>query len=433
MKTISEKDVQFIRIWFTDLLGKVKAFAITPEELDEGFSEGLGFDGSSITGFMPIEQSDMVIKPDPATFQVLPWRPKENAVARMFGDVLNPDGTPLDGDPRNILKRVLAKAAEQGYTFNAGPELEYFYFKDSNGTEVLDNAGYFDLTVHDAASDLRRDTILALTSFGWRIEHSHHEVAPSQHEIDMRYMDGLSMADAATTLRIVVKEIAHKHGVYATFMPKPCFGVNGSGMHTHQSLFKDGNNAFFDAENEYNLSDVAFAYMGGLMKYAPEFCLVTNPLVNSYKRLVPGFEAPCYIAWARRNRSAMIRVPMYKPGKERATRFELRMPDPSCNIYLAFAVMLAAGLKGIEEGLQAPEPIEKNIFELSCGERNGEGIKTLPGTLEEAIKAASTSEFLKETLGEHAFSKMIEIKIKEWDTYRVQVSKWELDNYLPNY
>jgi glutamine synthetase len=433
MNTIKQKDVKFIRIWFTDLLGRAKAFAITPEELDEAFSEGLGIDGSSILGFTDIERSDMVVYPDPGTFQILPWRPTEAAVARMFCDIVNPDGTPFAGDPRYILKRAVKKAADKGYKAYFGPELEYFYFKNDKCTEPLDQGGYFDLTTRDAATNLRRDTILALTSMGMRIEHSHHEVAPSQHEIDMRYMESVKMADAATTLRIVVKEIANKHGVYATFMPKPMYGVNGSGMHCHQSLFTGDKNAFFDPKNEYSLSETAFSYMGGLMKYAPEFCLVTNPLVNSYKRLVPGYEAPCYIAWAQRNRSAMIRVPMYKPGKEKATRFELRMPDPSCNVYLAFAVMLQAGLKGIEQKLKCPPPVEKNIFHMSCEDRTGEGIGSVPGSLGEAIAAASKSSFLKEALGEHAYSKLLEVKTAEWDKYRIQVTDWELDNYLPIY
>ncbi|MHA1890653.1 MAG: glutamine synthetase family protein, partial [Promethearchaeota archaeon] len=378
MQMVTEKDIKFIRIWFPDILGKIKSFAITREELEMAFKEGYGFDGSSIKGFQTIEESDMIAKPDPATFQLLPWRPREKSVARMFCDILNPDGTPYDGDPRYALKKALKRANDKGFTFYAGPELEFFYFKDDKSREILDVGGYFDLTTLDAASDLRRDTILALESMGIKVEMSHHEVAPSQHEIDLRYKEGLEMADAATTMKIVVKEIATKYGVYATFLPKPINGENGSGMHTHQSLFKGDVNIFFDADDPLHLSDVAKHYIAGLLKYVSEFAIITNQLVNSYKRLIPGYEAPCYISWAKRNRSAMIRVPMYKPGKEKATRIELRSPDPACNIYLAFAAMLMAGLKGIEEGLECPDPIEKNIFNMNQLTKDSLNIKSLP-------------------------------------------------------
>ncbi|MHA1699847.1 MAG: glutamine synthetase family protein [Promethearchaeota archaeon] len=428
---VNEKDIKFIRLWFSDIQGKIKSFAITKEELDNAFSEGYGFDGSSITGFQTIEESDMIAKPDPATFQVLPWRPNEKAVGRMFCDILCPDKTPYDADPRYVLKKAIKKAKDMGFIFYAGPELEYFYFKNDCSCEILDVGGYFDLTTLDAASDLRRDTILALESMGIKVEMSHHEVAPSQHEIDLRYKEGLEMADAAMTMRVVVKEIASKYGVYATFMPKPIGGENGSGMHTHQSLFRGDTNAFFDKDDPLHLSTIAKQYIAGLLKYVKEFVLVTNPLVNSYKRLVPGYEAPCYISWAKRNRSAMIRVPMYKPGKEKATRIELRSPDPACNIYLAFAVMLNAGLKGIEEGLECPNPIEENIFIMSDNQKQAYKIDSLPGSLIEAIQFAENGTFLKEAIGEHLFNQLLTLKKKEWDKFRVQVTEWEIKQYLP--
>ncbi|HDH49870.1 MAG TPA: glutamine synthetase, partial [Nitrospirae bacterium] len=312
LRLVKEKDIKFIRIWFTDILGQLKSFAITREELKGAFEEGMGFDGSSIKGYARIDESDMIAKPDPTTFQLLPWRPKERAVARMFCDVLNPDGSPYEGDPRYALKRNIGRLKKKGYTFYLGPELEFFYFKDSKGTEVLDEGGYFDLTTLDAASDLRRETVLTLEEMGIKVEYSHHEVAPSQHEIDLRYADALTMADNVMTYRIVVKEVATKYGCYATFMPKPLFGQNGSGMHVHQSLFKGSKNVFFDPRDKNNLSKVAKGYIAGLLKHAPELTAICNQWVNSYKRLVPGYEAPVYVAWAMRNRSALVRVPMYK-------------------------------------------------------------------------------------------------------------------------
>ena len=344
-----ENDVRFIRLWFTDILGTLKSFAISIDELEGALDEGMGFDGSSIEGFARIDESDMVAKPDPDTFQILPWRPLEhNAVARMFCDILKPGGQPFEGDPRYVLKRNLKKAADLGFTFYVGPELEFFYFKDYKGTETLDSGGYFDMTTLDAATDLRRKTVITLEKMGIGIEYSHHEVAPSQHEIDMRYTDALTMADNVMTYRLVVKQIAMNAGVYASFMPKPVFGINGSGMHVHQSLFKGDRNAFFDAKGKYFLSKLARSYVAGLLKYAPEITAVNNQWINSYKRLVPGYEAPVYLSWAKRNRSDMIRVPEYRPGKEKATRIELRSPDPACNPYLCFSVMLAAGLKGLK-------------------------------------------------------------------------------------
>ncbi len=432
LKTVEERGVHFVRFWFTDVLGMLKSFAVTDTELEGAFEEGMGFDGSSIDGFTRLEESDMVAMPNPESFAVLPWRPTEQGVGRMFCDIVKPDGEPFEGDPRYALRRMTDKAADMGFTMYVGPELEFFYFADDQDTEVLDNGGYFDLTPLDIASDLRRETVLTLEKMGIPVEYSHHEVAPSQHEIDLRYADAATMADNVMTYRLVVKEIALQNGVYATFMPKPIFGQNGSGMHVHQSLFSKDGNAFFDANDPegFNLSQVAKHYIAGLLKYAPEFTAVTNPLVNSYKRLVPGYEAPVYIAWARRNRSALVRVPMYKPGKENATRLELRSPDPSANPYLAFAVMLGAGLKGIEEKLPLMPEATNNIFHMSDAELETAGINILPGTLGEAIDLFEHSELMKEVLGEHIHEFYVANKRKEWDEYRMQVTEWELDKYL---
>uniref|UniRef100_A0A7V4DGH9 Glutamine synthetase n=1 Tax=Candidatus Caldatribacterium californiense TaxID=1454726 RepID=A0A7V4DGH9_9BACT len=431
LRFCEENRVKFIRLWFTDVLGSLKSFAIPFEELETALYEGMGFDGSSIKGFARIDESDMVALPDPATFQLLPWRSGEEKVGRMFCDILNPDGTPFEGDPRYVLKRNLKRLAEKGYTFYVGPELEFFYFKSDKEPVPLDRGGYFDLTTLDAASDLRRDTIRTLEEMGIRVEYSHHEVAYSQHEIDLRYADALTMADNVMTYRIVVKEIAQKYGVYATFMPKPIMGINGSGMHTHQSLFRGDTNAFFDPHDPYFLSDVARKYIAGILHHAREIALVTNQWVNSYKRLVPGYEAPVYICWARRNRSALVRVPMYKPGKEKATRIEVRHPDPACNPYLAFAVMLAAGMAGVEGNYELPEPVERDVYHMSPEERKALGIESLPGSLKEAIDCALESELLQKTLGEHVFTYLIESKLVEWDEYRVVVHPYEIERYLP--
>ena len=431
LKMAKEHEVKFIRLWFTDILGLLKSFAITVEELEGALEEGMGFDGSSIEGFARIDESDMVALPDPSTFRVLPWRPRgQHAVARMFCDVLRPGGQSFEGDPRYILKKNLKRAAEMGYTFYVGPELEYFYFRDAGGTEPLDAGGYFDLTPRDAATDLRTETVLTLEDMGIGVEYSHHEVAASQHEIDMRYTDALTMADNVMTYRLVVKEVALNHGVYATFMPKPVFGINGSGMHVHQSLFKGESNAFFDKADKYNLSPLARGYIAGLLKHAPEITAVTNQWVNSYKRLVPGYEAPVYLSWARRNRSDLIRVPEYRPGREKATRVEFRSPDPVCNPYLAFSVMLAAGLEGIEKGYQVPDPVEENVYEMSEAEKQKRGIGTLPANLLEAIHLTEKSELVRKALGEHVFQAFIKNKKIEWDHYRVQVSGYELERYL---
>ena len=431
IKTVRERNISFIQFWFTDVLGVLKSFAVTPSELDEGLTEGMGFDGSSIEGFARIQESDMIAKPDPTTFQLVPWRSGDRPVARMFCDILNPDGTHYEGDPRYVFKRLLNRVAERGYTFYIGPELEYFYFRDSKNTEIIDTGGYFDSRPLDMGSDLRRDTIFALQSMGIQVEYSHHEVAPSQHEIDLRYDEGLRMADKTMTYRVVVKDIARQHDVYATFMPKPIFGQNGSGMHVHQSLFQGDKNAFYDPNDKFNLSDIAKQYIAGILRHAPEITAVTNQWVNSYKRLVPGYEAPVYVSWARRNRSAMVRVPMYKPGKEAATRIEFRSPDPACNPYLAFAVMLGAGMDGIEKSLEIPDPIEEDIFEMNPAERRAHGITDLPGNLYAAILEAEKSELVKEILGDHIFNKFIENKKIEWDNYRTHVSQFEIEKYLP--
>ncbi|MEW6614887.1 MAG: glutamine synthetase family protein [Thermodesulfobacteriota bacterium] len=430
-KIVKERDVSFIQLWFTDVLGYLKSFAITPPEIDEALDEGMGFDGSSIEGFARIEESDMIAKPDPTTLEFLPWRDEEKPVVRMFCDILEPDGSHYKGDPRYVFKRLLQKAKDQGYTFYLGPELEFFYFTENKNPMPLDEGGYFDTTPLDTAGQLRRESIFALQKIGIDIEYSHHEVAPSQHEIDMRYDEGLRMADKTMTLKIIVKEIARRNGVYATFMPKPIFGINGSGMHTHQSLFKSDQNAFYNPKDKYNLSDIGKSYVAGLLKHAREFTAVTNQWVNSYKRLVPGYEAPVYICWARRNRSTMIRIPMYKPGKEKATRIEFRSPDPACNPYLAFAVMLAAGLKGIEKGYPLPDPIEEDLYHFSPEKRKEMNIHELPGNLYESILEVEKSELVREALGDHIFYKFIENKKIEWDRYRTHVSQYELDTYLP--
>lgn len=433
MQTIYDTNTRFVRLWFTDVLGTLKSFAVVDKELENAFAEGMGFDGSSIEGFARIEESDMIAIPDAETFQILPFKNTTGGVARMFCDIVTPDGEPYAGDPRNCLRRVLEKAKSMGYYMYVGPELEYFYFKDSQSTEFLDKGGYFDLTPLDIASDLRSDTVLMLEKMGIPVEYSHHEVGPSQHEIDLRYDEALKMADAVMTYRLAVKEVAMAHGVYATFMPKPVYGEAGSGMHVHQSLFDaQGNNAFFDANDPdgFGLSKIAKHYIAGLLKYAPEFCAVTNQYVNSYKRLVSGYEAPVYVTWARRNRSAMLRVPMYKPGKEDATRIELRNPDPSANPYLAFAVMLGAGLKGIEDELELPTEASSDIFKMTIEELREAGIRTLPGDLGEAIDLFEPSELMKEILGEHIHEYYVRNKREEWNAYRSYVSSWELNRYL---
>ena len=423
--------VEFLLLWFTDLEGHLKSFAVTPSEIPAALDDGMGFDGSSITGFNAIEESDMVAIPDPGTYRMMPWREGETKVGRMICDVVTPDGQPYEGDPRYVLRRALDRCQEMGFdTFNVGPELEYFLFEDNKGTETLDEGGYFAMTTMDAASELRQETVRALEHMGIPIEYVHHEVGPSQHEIDMRFAPALEMADHTLTYRLIVKEIAKKAGYHATFMPKPIFGENGSGMHTHQSLFNEGRNGFFDADDQWNLSETGKAFIAGQLRHAREISAIFAQWVNSYKRLVPGYEAPVYVAWSRRNRSALIRIPLYKPGSEQATRAEIRCPDPACNPYLTFAALLHAGLEGIEKGYELPEPMETNLYHLTAEQRKERGIVSLPETLGEAIDALSESELAKKALGPHIFDRYVELKRKEWDEYRVQLTDWEMERYL---
>jgi glutamine synthetase len=430
LHTVEERGIRFIRLWFADVLGFLKSFTITSQELEGAFTEGMGFDGSSIEGFSRIQESDMVAIPDPSTFQLIPWKTEES-VARMFCDIYEPDGTPFDGDPRGVLKRQLRRAADLGFTFYVGPELEYFYFRSLEDPAFLDQGGYFDETPLDVATDYRKRTVRYLEAMGIPVEYVHHEVAPSQHEIDLRYTDALTMADDVMTYRLIVKEVAQEFGIYATFMPKPVMGVNGSGMHTHQSLFEGDRNAFFDPTDEYHLSKTAKSYIAGILAHAPEITLVTNQWVNSYKRLVPGYEAPVYVCWARRNRSALVRVPMYQPGKEQATRIEYRSPDPACNPYLAFAAMLAAGLAGVERDLDLPPEASNNIYEMTEAEREAAGIRSLPEDLHDAITLAERSEVLRAALGEHVHEFLIRNKRAEWDAYKSVVTAFEIERYLP--
>ena len=428
---VREHDVKFIRLWFTDILGALKGFAITAQELEEALEQGVGFDGSSIEGFARIDESDMVAMPDPTTFRILPWRPRQNAVARMFCDVLTPQWQPFKGDPRHVLKQTLERAASLGYTYYVGPELEYFYFRNSEGTDVLDEGGYFDQTPLDLATELRRETVLTLEEMGIAVEFSHHEAATSQHEIDLRYSDALTMADNVMTQRLVIKEVAMRNGLYATFMPKPIANVNGSGMHVHQSLFKGATNAFFDGDSPSHLSPLALSFVAGLMHHAPAITAITNQWVNSYKRLIVGYEAPVYISWASVNRSDLIRVPAYKEGREDSVRIEYRAPDPACNPYLAFAVMLAAGLDGAERDLPVPDPVQENVFNMTDEERLRRGIDTLPGSLREAILLTENSDLVRRTLGDHVFNSFIQNKKIEWSQYQAQVTNYELKRYLP--
>jgi glutamine synthetase len=429
---IDENKVKYIRLWFTDILGQLKGMSITRGEIEHVLDEGQGFDGSSVEGFVRIQESDLVAMPDLKTFRILPWTVNDEKVALFICDVLKPDGTPFVGDPRYVLKRVLAKAAEKRWSFFCGPELEYFYFPSKDDVTPLDEGGYFDYSTVSAGTRMRKIAASALETMGIPVECTHHEVAPSQHEIDLRYQEALVMADMVMFYRLTVKELALREGYYATFMPKPIFGQNGSGMHVHQSLFENDKNIFFDAEEpKYHLSKEARHYIGGMFKHAKEICLVLSQWVNSYKRLVPGYEAPAYICWGTRNRSALLRIPEYKPGKEKATRIELRSPDPACNPYLAFAVMLAAGLKGIEERIEPPPPVEVDIFRLADKERRKLDIDCLPGSLEEAVKEFEKSRLAEETLGQHIFHSLIANKKVEWDRYRIHVSNYELEKYLP--
>ncbi len=432
LNAIEENKVRYVRLWFTDILGQLKGMSVTPREMETIFDEGQGFDGSSVEGFVRIEESDLVAWPDPRTFRILPWSVNEEKVAFMMCDITGPDGNPFVGDSRHILKKVLKKAQDKNWTFYCGPEIEYFYFKDPNHPVPLDEGGYFDYSTVSPGTRMRKAAATALEAIEIPVECTHHEVAPSQHEIDLRYQEALIMADFVMYYRLAVKELALREGYYATFMPKPLFGQNGSGMHTHQSLFQGEKNVFFDPdEKKYHLSPVAKHYIGGLVKYVKEICLVLSQWVNSYKRLVPGYEAPAYICWGTRNRSALIRIPEYKPGKEKATRVELRSPDPACNPYLAFALMLAAGLKGIDEKIEPLPPVEKDIFHSTPEERRKLNIDCLPGSLDEAICVFENSQLAREVLGDHVFTSLVANKKIEWDMYRIQVSDYELQKYLP--
>jgi glutamine synthetase len=432
LNAIEENKVKYVRLWFADILGQLKGMSVTPREMETIFNEGQGFDGSSVEGFVRIEESDLVAWPDPRTFRILPWSVNEEKVAFMMCDITRPDGTPFAGDSRHILKKVLKKAQDKNWTFYCGPEIEYFYFKDPKHPIPLDDGGYFDYSTVSPGTRMRKAAATALEAIEIPVECTHHEVAPSQHEIDLRYQEALIMADFVMYYRLAVKELALREGYYATFMPKPLFGQNGSGMHTHQSLFQVERNVFFDQnEKVYHLSPVAKYYIGGLVKYVKQICLVLSQWVNSYKRLVPGYEAPAYICWGTRNRSALIRIPEYKPGKEKATRIEVRSPDPACNPYLAFALMLAAGLKGIDEKLEPPPPVEKDVFHLTPEERKKLNIDCLPGSLDEAICEFENSQLSREVLGDHVFTSLVTNKKMEWDMYRIQVSDYELQKYLP--
>jgi glutamine synthetase len=426
-----DHDVKFIRLWFTDILGQLKSVAITAGELEHALVDGIVFDGSAIEGFARHDEADMIAVPDPQTFQLLPWRPREQSVARMFCDIKSPNGEPFEGDPRYVLKRTLNRAAESGYTFYVSPEVEYFYFKDAHGTEPLDGGGYFDLTPFDGASDIRRETVLTLEEMGIGVAESHHEAAPSQHEMDLGYSDALTMADAVMTFRLVVKEVAIRHGVHATFMPKPLAGANGSAMHLQQSLFRGEANAFYEADAALNISKTARHYMAGLLRHAPELMLVTNQWVNSYKRLVPGYEAPTHATWSTRNRADLVRVPERRRDLDmEATRVEYRVPDPACNPYLMFAGVLAAGLAGIEGEYPLPEPLDRSVTEMPAAELTARNVVALPVSLDEAIERFEQSPLMRETLGDHVWGTLVANKRLEWTEYRSQVTAYEIDRYL---
>ena len=434
LRTVEERGIRFVQLWFTDVLGTPKAFNITPAELEVALEEGMTFDGSAVDGFSRVQEADVLALPDASTFQLLPLHSEGQSVARVFCDVVNLDGTPFEGCPRLALRRVLEEARTKGYTFFVAPELEYFYFSDLNhvgGMQPLDSGSYFDLAVADLPSELRRRSVLTLEEMGIPVEHAQHEDAPSQHEIDLRYTDALTMADTVMTTRLVVKEVARQAGVAASFMPKPLAGVQGSGMHTHLSLWKDGANAFVDESDPYGLSSIAKAFIAGVLVHAHEITAVTNQWVNSYKRLVPGHEAPVHVSWARNNRSALVRVPVIKQGRVESTRLEYRAPDSAANPYLAFAVILAAGLAGIDGNYELPPEAEGNLFDLSTGELGSRGITPLPGSLNDAVDAMEASDLVRETLGEHLFEWFIRNKRAEWAAYKAEISNFELERYLP--
>ncbi|MFQ5966185.1 MAG: glutamine synthetase family protein [Acidimicrobiia bacterium] len=431
LRTVEERQIRFIRLWFTDVQGIIKSVSISPPELEGAFTEGMTFDGSSIDGYARLQEADMLARPDPATFQILPWQ-QEQQVARMFCDILTPDGRPFDGDPRFVLRRNLQRAQELGYSFYVGPEIEYFYFQDAGPEpQVLDRGGYFDLTPLDVAHEYRRKTIDYLEALGIPVESSHHEVAPSQHEIDLRYTDALTMADNILSARLAVKEVALEHGIHATFMPKPLEGHDGAGMHLHLSLFEGDQNAFYERGSTYGLSKIGESFMAGLLAQARANTAITNQWVNSYKRLVSGFEAPIYVTWARNNQSALVRVPAIKEGKTSSTRIEYRAPDAACNPYLAFSMLLAAGIWGIENGIELPEEVSNNVFEMTDSERARTEIQRLPETLAEALGEMEKSELVADALGSHVFDWFIFNKRKEWDRYQHHVSHFELAEYLP--
>jgi len=435
LRSIEERDIRFVRLWFTDVLGSLKSVAVAPAELEGAFAEGIGFDGSAIEGLARVFEADMLVKPDPSTFAVLPWRGDRQGTARMFCDILTPDGEPSLSDPRHVLRRTLSRAAAHGLTFYTHPEIEFYLFRNQGAPgeapEPVDQAGYFDHVPHGTTHDFRRAAITVLESMGISVEFSHHEGGPGQNEIDLRYADALSMADNIMTFRSVVKEVALEQGVYATFMPKPLADHPGSGMHTHLSLFEGDRNAFHEAGAQYQLSKVARQFIAGLLEHAAEITAVTNQWVNSYKRLWGGGEAPCYVCWGHNNRSALIRVPMYKPGKGNSTRIEYRALDSACNPYLAFAVILAAGLRGIEDALDLPDGAEDDVWSLTDGERRALGIKPLPTSLEHAIAIMEESELVAQTLGEGVFDFFLRNKRQEWDAYRREVTPFELRRYLP--
>lgn len=434
LRTVEERDIRFIRLWFTDVLGNLKSFSISPEDLEEAFEEGIGFDGGSVDGFAQKDETDMLAFPDPTTFQILPWRPKHDGVARVFCDVCTPEFEPFEGDPRACLKRAFAKVDEQGYLFNVGPKLEYFYFGDPHTPTLVDDAGYFDLTPWDSAHELRRDTTLMLEKMSIPVAYSYHAQAPSQNGIELRFAEAVTTADNIMTARLIIKQVAYTNGLFASFMPKPFGDTAGSAMFLHQSLFDhEGNNAFYDAEDELYLSEVARHYIAGLLRYAPEYMLVTNPTVNSYKRLVTTRAVPCYASWGRRNRAALVRIPVYKPGKSLSMRVELRTPDPTCNPYLGFAATLAAGMRGIEEGLElGPEFLSADTG-LSERELAKRGIERLPRNLGEAVERFEQSNLMRETLGEHIFSYLLRHKRAEWEEYNSTVTKWEQEHYYAGF
>jgi len=430
LKTIKDENISIIRLWFTDILGQLRGFAITSREIEEAMKSGIGFDGSSIEGFARIHESDLMAFPDPNTFKILPENFGGYKCAIMICDIETPEGNPYGGDSRYILKKNLEKIAKDNYVMNVGPELEYFYIRNDKSIQLLDNVGYFDASVVSEGTIVRKKTVQALEELEIKLECSHHEVAPSQHEIDMRYTSALEMADQVMTAKFIIKEIARQNGIYATFMPKPLSGINGSGMHVHQSIFQNSKNLFYDKDDVYHLSKFAKCYTAGILKHIKEITVILNQWVNSYKRLVSGYEAPVYICWGQKNRSALVRVPKYRIGKENSTRIELRSPDPSCNPYLTFSVMLAAGMKGIEENLELELPMEENIYEMTPFERRNQNINVLPGDLYEAIQEFQKSKLMKETLGTHIFTKFIENKLIEWDQYRGIVSQYEYEKYL---